>query len=148
MLRGAGLSLSCYELLFVVIKKYPVIQSHRHPPGPERSINASLLLSPYWKTRRPWGRGWLQRQWRKYQKAVLFLVVMTSSLLTHLMTTSIAQYVFCRRKNRFLQDAIIGFAGSVSRNTFWTFCIEVCIAGFQCHAIQNRSKEKSKPFDR
>ena len=25
---------------------------------------------------------------------------------------------------------------------------EVCIAGFQCHAIQNRLKPKSKPFDR
>ena len=58
----------------------------------------------------------LFQQWRKYRIAVLFLLVMTSSLLFHLMKTSIALYVFCRRKNRFLQDVVTGFAGSVSRN--------------------------------
>ena len=58
----------------------------------------------------------LFQQWRKYRIAVLFLLVMTSSLLFHLMKTSIALYVSCRRKNRFLQDVVTGFAGSVSRN--------------------------------
>ena len=58
----------------------------------------------------------LFQQWRKYRIAVLFLLVTTSSLLFHLMKTSIALYVSCRRKNRFLQDVVTGFAGSVSRN--------------------------------
>ena len=83
-----------------------------HPPGPARSINVALFenektlgtrLSPF-------------QQWRKHRIAVLFLLVMTSSLLSRLMKTSIALYVSCRRKNRFLQDVVTGFAGSVSRN--------------------------------
>ena len=35
---------------------------------------------------------------------------------------------------------------------FVSYCLQqylvVSIAGFQCHSTQNRSKQKSKPFDR